>query len=313
MSDEDTKIDDTIPQPSDDVAEEAAASEPEPDSQGEDDTDEGDDEGPELEPEESPSVEPDPDEVLELKAKHAVELEEVMHKDMSPAEAANMTVSADRFGSLAKKAAKERGSVGRKRLRVLAIHGINTGDDDPVAEVWEEILNENGIRCKVEELRWGSTGMISGDVAAFTNMKFRRDVNKKIEDGILKFAVGGGGVILCHSMGTVLALHANRKLHLKLPIICMASPLSNRALIGQLKAIGYGQTAYGNPTHYWNDDDPIVGGSAALQPNYFNAVRIAVPDPEARKMNANSEHDVRLYLGHPLVLDGIMEAAKAFS
>lgn len=196
-------------------------------------------------------------------------------------------------------------------LRILAVHGINTEVDYNVEEIWEDELIENGVNCIVDEVRWGSTGMVSGDVAAFTRPKFRADANYKVERALRAFFEDGPGVVLAHSMGTVLALHANRKVQSDMPFICLASPLSNRALIGALKAVGYGQVPYGRPYHFWNDDDPICGGSAAKNPNYFDAVRIAVPDPEVRKMNANSEHDVRLYLSHPHVLSALERAHKS--
>jgi hypothetical protein len=312
MSDKKTKEDDTIPQPTEaEAAPPADADEAEAVERYEDAKESGLSDA-EAREEGWPSEPEEDDEVAELKRGHAIELERVMGGKLKPAMAANASQFMDNFVDFAVKAEDARGSVpGRKRLRVLAIHGVNTGDEDPVGELWEDMLNASGIRCKVEELRWGSTGLISGDVAAFTSIAYRNKVNQIVEDGIAKFAADGPGIIICHSMGTVLAIHAMRKLRLDMPIICLASPLSNRALLGSMRAVGYGGTAYGKPKHYWNDDDPIPGGSASLQPSYFDAVRIAVPDPEVRKMNANSEHDVRLYLRHPLVLDGIMEAAKS--
>jgi len=250
-----------------------------------------------------------PETESEMIRRHAFERDIMNGSKMHPSLAANMAVSMRAFFRFSSEAENRRPEIKGKRLRILAVHGINYSDNDPVAELWESILCDMGVNCRVEDVRWGSTGMISGDVAAFARPSFRAKVVAKVDGALEAFAAGGPGVVLSHSMGTVLALHSERRVQTGLPMVCMASPLSNIGIVGALKAVGFGGSPPGRPMHFWNNDDPIPGGTASRQPNYFDATRIAVPDPEALKINADSEHDVRLYLGHPLVLDGIVKAA----
>lgn len=181
-------------------------------------------------------------------------------------------------------------------MRLLAVHGVNTSASEPVASLWESILREEGIACEMTDCRWPSTGDFVKDAAAFTLPQFREDAVESVVHGMQDFAAGGFGVVLAHSMGTVLALHANRLAQIKLPILCLASPLSNPAIAPALIAIGFGRLPAEPVIHIWNDDDPIPGGMLADQPKCFQATRIAVADNEAKAFD--SEHNVELYLRH---------------
>ena len=191
-------------------------------------------------------------------------------------------------------------------MKILAIHGINTGADDPVAELWEHTLRDSGLPCEVAEARWRSTGTVIGDVAAFSAPGYTLRTLEDVCDGLREFAYTGGGVLLSHSMGTVLLIQAERLLRTGLPIVCLASPLSNPAIAKALMAVGLGRPPPSRVIHLWNNDDSIPGGKLAKQPGYFNDTRIAVADNDLE--GAESEHDVRLYLRHLHVHNAIKVA-----
>lgn len=133
-----------------------------------------------------------------------------------------------------------------------------------------------------------------GDVASFADPHFKADADEAVVQGVLAF-LDRPGVLVTHSMGTVLGLHALRLLALPAPILCMASPLSNPPVRAALRAIGYGRTPVEPVIHLWNADDPIC--APGDQPEYFQATRIAVADNEAAEFS--TEHAVELYLRHP--------------
>jgi len=182
-------------------------------------------------------------------------------------------------------------------MRILAIHGVATGEDDPVATLWQKELRAHGVRCEVSDGRWPSTGSFVTDAARFADPQFRNDAIESVAHAVDDFALGGSGILLAHSMGTVLLLHAERILRTKFPILCLASPLSNPLIWPTLHAIGFGRPPALPVIHIWNDDDPIPGGNNAHQPDYFLATRIAVADNEAKQYL--TEHDARAYLRHP--------------
>jgi len=182
-------------------------------------------------------------------------------------------------------------------VRLAAVHGINVGPDESVAPAWQSALRSRGMRADVTDIRWPSKGGFMSDAVAFVNPHFKAAADEAVVHGLQDFAHGGPGIVVAHSMGTVLALNAERLLRTGLPILCLASPLSNPGIRPMLEAAGYGQRPRATSIHVWNDDDPIPGGKRAEQPSYFQAVRVAVADNEASEFA--TEHAVTLYLRHP--------------
>lgn len=181
-------------------------------------------------------------------------------------------------------------------MRILAVHGVATDAADPVGELWERELREAGVASVVTEARWPSTGGFAADSVALAGAQFRGAAVEAVTHAVQDFAAGGYGIVLAHSMGTVLALHVERLLRTGLPIICLASPLSNPAIWPALHAIGFGLKPREKVIHLWNDDDPIPGGKFAQQPDYFLDTRIAVANNDN---DGGNEHNVALYLRHP--------------
>jgi len=192
--------------------------------------------------------------------------------------------------------------------RLLAVHGIATGADAPVASQWRQTLAAaHAIQVPVEECRWPSTGSAAGDCAALAlSPEFRMEALESVVHGLADFAEEGHGVVLAHSMGTVLAVQAERMLRTGLPMVLMASPLSNPALHLALDGMGLARPPSRRLVHIWNNDDPIPGARSAVQPEYFEAVRIAVADNELGEISF--EHDVRLYLRHVHTLTALETA-----
>ena len=193
-------------------------------------------------------------------------------------------------------------------MRILFVHGINQDPGEPFDKLWVDELRGAGLPCEGVGARWPSTGSFIGDVIKFMTPTFKADADEAVCHALLDFARAGGGVVLSHSMGTVLAINAERLVRTGLQMVCLASPLSNPAVLQALLAIGYGREPAEPIIHLWNDDDPIPGGKHAQQPSYFKASRIAVASNEAKAFA--SEHDVRAYLRHQHTVNALRVVAS---
>jgi pimeloyl-ACP methyl ester carboxylesterase len=197
------------------------------------------------------------------------------------------------------------------KIRVEFVHGINTGDPYAVGKDVEKVMRAAGLDVDVTTMGWGSTGTITGDVAKLTLAKGMLDalglVSAQVHRAIA-YARDTPTVLVAHSMGTALT-HVALALAggdvERVGVVYIGSPLTNPALRLQLAACGLLPAPAVRhepiPTFY-NDEDPITGGGAYLEP-WMAPTRVAI----AGRAQAFEEHAAHLYAGHPLVVDKLKE------
>lgn len=150
-------------------------------------------------------------------------------------------------------------------LDVLAIHGINHTPGEPYGLPWQVVLRDNDVLARVREGSWNSSGLFVGDALFFINPHFREEALERVCDAMLDFKARGGGVVLAHSMGTVLHEQAERYLQTGMPTVYIGTPLTNPFIVPGLNLVGLARGGRGDgprPISLWNRDDPIVGGHA---------------------------------------------------
>lgn len=149
-------------------------------------------------------------------------------------------------------------------MRGKAFHGVNTPDGLAYEQSWERALRDgkDGVHIRLERGPWNSTGELVGDAIFYANPQFHMEALEHVTREWAAFAMGGFGIGIAHSQGTVYLQQAERLLRTGLPIIFLGSPLSNPALMLAIRAVGFGRAIEGprRPISFWNVDDPIVGG-----------------------------------------------------
>lgn len=196
--------------------------------------------------------------------------------------------------------------------RVLFVHGINTPPDEPLASPVAALLRSAGLDdVEVYVARWLSTGGFTHDCLEFAtsilgSTDFRDRAVREVATDMQTWLAGGDGVIVSHSMGTVLALEvARRRFFDGDPPgrhVFLASPLSNPLILPALQAVELARPVHWQIPHLWNQDDPICCSPiGAKNPPYLAERRIAVPD----NIDGDDPHALRHYLTHPHVISAI--------
>jgi len=193
-------------------------------------------------------------------------------------------------------------------MRIGIFHGIDTKPDFKYKHTSEAALGLPKI--EVVELRWPSTGTISGDVwELMTSKEYREqciaEATKNLNNALGRYGVLD--VLVGHSMGQVMMIEAVKRVWpdgvgVLPPMLSIGGPMSHPLWGRSLRAVGLGKPHknWNKIAMGWNSDDIIPAWHGwQTNPAGFDPFRIAIAG------QGKNEHPMELYLGHPIVREKI--------